>query len=56
MVKALSALAISAGRFDVRIVVKDCTNQTWPNFSASCPYGENSKLEPRRVGADRAAR
>jgi hypothetical protein len=41
------------GRLHVRIIDKDCTNQTWPNFSASCLYGESAKLEPRRVGADR---
>ena len=40
-------------RLHVLIIDKDCTNQTWPNFSASCLYGESAKLEPRRVGAAR---
>jgi len=42
-----------SGRLHVRIIDKDCTDQTWPNFSASCRYGESAELEPRRVDADR---
>jgi hypothetical protein len=46
-----------ADRLDVRVVGKDCSQQAWPNFEASClrVAGSNSMIrEARLVTADRA--
>ena len=40
-------------RLNIHIADKDCTKQTWPNFSGSCLRGNGAKLEPRLVSADR---
>jgi hypothetical protein len=45
-----------ADRLDVRPVGKDCSQQAWPNFEASCLRASGSKLvvrEARLVTADR---
>jgi hypothetical protein len=45
-----------ADRLDVRVVGKDCSQQAWPNFEASClrVAGSNSMIrEARLVTADR---
>ena len=47
------AVLQKSNRLVIHIVDKDCTKQTWPNFSGSCLHGNGSKLEPRLVRADR---
>jgi hypothetical protein len=45
-----------ADRLDVRAVGKDCSQQAWPNFEASCLRNAGSKSmvrEARLVTADR---
>jgi hypothetical protein len=45
-----------ADRLDVRVAGKDCSQQAWPNFEASCLHvaGSNSMIrEARLVTADR---
>jgi hypothetical protein len=42
-----------SSRLVVHTVDRDCTRQTWPNFSAACLHGNGAKLEPRLVSADR---
>jgi hypothetical protein len=45
-----------ADRLDIRVVGKDCSQQAWPNFEASClrRAGTNSNVrEARLVTADR---
>ena len=45
-----------ADRLDIRGVGKDCSQQAWPNFEASCLRSSGSKatvLEARLVTADR---
>ena len=45
-----------ADRLDIRTVGKDCSQQAWPNFEASCLRAAGSKLvvrEARLVTADR---
>jgi len=44
-------------RLDIRPVGKDCSQQAWPNFEASCLRAAGSKMlirEARLVTADRA--
>jgi hypothetical protein len=43
-----------SGLLHVVIVEKDCSGQTWPNYSTSCLRGHSAKLETRRVVADRS--
>ena len=46
-----------ADRLDVRAVGKDCSQQAWPNFEASCLRVAGTKTmirEARLVTADRA--
>ena len=46
-----------ADRLDIRPVGKDCSQQAWPNFEASCLRAAGSKVtvrEARLVTADRA--
>jgi hypothetical protein len=46
-----------ADRLDIRVVGKDCSQQAWPNFEASCLRAAGSKMlirEARLVTADRA--
>ena len=46
-----------ADRLDIRVVGKDCSQQAWPNFEASCLRAAGSKMlirEARLVSADRA--
>ena len=52
-VEAGEPAVLKGNRLDIHIVDKDCTKQTWPNFSGSCLHGSGSKLEPRPVRADR---
>jgi hypothetical protein len=40
-------------RLVIHAIDRDCTNETWPNFSASCLRGRDAKLEPRLVSIDR---
>jgi hypothetical protein len=40
-------------RFVIHTIDRDCTGETWPNLSASCLHGNNAKLEPRLVSANR---
>jgi hypothetical protein len=45
-----------ADRLDIRVVGKDCSQQAWPNFEASCLRATGSKMlirEARLVSADR---
>jgi hypothetical protein len=45
-----------ADRLDIRVVGKDCSQQAWPNFEASCLRAAGSKMlirEARLVSADR---
>ncbi|MBR0757920.1 hypothetical protein JQ604_37555 [Bradyrhizobium jicamae] len=45
-----------ADRLDIRVVGKDCSQQAWPNFEASCLRTAGSKStvrEARLVTADR---
>ena len=45
-----------ADRLDIHAVGKDCSQQAWPNFEASCLRSSGSKatvLEARLVTADR---
>ena len=45
-----------ADRLDIRVVGKDCSQQAWPNFEASCLRAAGSKMlirEARLVTADR---
>jgi hypothetical protein len=45
-----------ADRLDIRVVGKDCSQQAWPNFEASCLRAAGSKIlirEARLVSADR---
>jgi hypothetical protein len=45
-----------ADRLDIRVVGKDCSQQAWPNFEASCLRAAGSKIlirEARLVTADR---
>ena len=45
-----------ADRLDIRTVGKDCSQQAWPNFEASCLRSAGSKSlvkEARLVTADR---
>ncbi|HYS44858.1 MAG TPA: hypothetical protein VEM35_00380 [Rhizomicrobium sp.] len=46
-----------ADRLDIRIVGKDCSQQAWPNFEATCLRAAGSKAatirEARLVTADR---
>ncbi|MFH0302774.1 hypothetical protein AAFX91_37550 [Bradyrhizobium sp. 31Argb] len=45
-----------ADRLDIRPVAKDCSQQTWPNFDASCLRNagtQNGVREARLVTADR---
>jgi hypothetical protein len=43
-----------SNRLDIHIVDQNCTQQTWPNFSAACLHGNGAKLEPRLVSANRS--
>jgi hypothetical protein len=46
-----------ADRLDIHPVGRDCSQQTWPNFEASCLRGAGTKAmvrEARLVTADRA--
>jgi hypothetical protein len=40
-------------RLDIHTIDRDCTEQTWPNFSASCLRGSGAELEPRLVSTNR---
>jgi hypothetical protein len=41
-------------RLDVRQAARDCSQQAWPNFEASCLRGSKSTIrEARLVTADR---
>jgi len=40
-------------RLVIHTIERDCTEQTWPNFSASCLRGSDAKLEPRLVSTNR---
>ncbi|MBX9649307.1 MAG: hypothetical protein K2X57_19890 [Xanthobacteraceae bacterium] len=45
-----------ADRLDIRTIGKDCSQQAWPNFEASCLRASGSKSivrEARLVTADR---
>jgi hypothetical protein len=42
-----------SSRLVIHTVDRGCSEQTWPNFSASCLHGIGAKLEPRLVSADR---
>ena len=45
-----------ADRLDIRVVGKDCSQQAWPNFEASCLRAAGSKMlirDARLVSADR---
>ena len=57
-VEASVTQALAKGdRLDIRVVGKDCSQQAWPNFEASCLRGAGSKSlvkEARFVTADRA--
>ena len=57
-VEASVPQALAKGdRLDIRTVGKDCSQQAWPNFEASCLRAANSKSmirEARLVTADRA--
>jgi hypothetical protein len=56
-VEASVPRALAKGdRLDIRPVGKDCSQQTWPNFDASCLRNagtQNSVREARLVTADR---
>jgi hypothetical protein len=56
-VEASVPQALAKGdRLDIRTVGKDCSQQAWPNFEASCLRAAGSKLvvkEARLVTADR---
>lgn len=46
-----------ADRLDFRPIGRDCSQQAWPNFEASCLRGAGTKgtiREARMVGVDRA--
>jgi hypothetical protein len=46
-------LALQKGqRLVIHAIDRDCTEQTWPNFSASCLRGSDAKLEPRLVSTN----
>ena len=57
-VEASVPQALAKGdRLDIRPVGKDCSQQAWPNFEASCLRAAGSKMlirEARLVTADRA--
>jgi hypothetical protein len=45
-----------ADRLDIRVIGKDCSQQAWPNFEASCLRAAGTKTEVRQarlVTADR---
>ena len=43
-----------ADRLDIRTVGKDCSQQAWPNFEASCLRAAGSKtIDPRSPAGDR---
>jgi hypothetical protein len=56
-VEASVPQALAKGdRLEVRTIGKDCSQQSWPNFEASCLRSVNSKTavrEVRLVTADR---
>jgi hypothetical protein len=56
-VEASVPRALAKGdRLDIRVIGKDCSQQAWPNFEASCMRRAGSKAnvrEVRLVTADR---
>ena len=40
-------------RLVIHTIDRECTTQTWPNFSVSCLHGSDAKLEPRLVSTNR---
>ena len=40
-------------RLVIHTIDRDCTSETWPNFSASCLRGSDAKIEPRLVSTNR---
>lgn len=53
-VEAGAPVALQKGsRLVIHSVDRGCTEQNWPNFTASCLHGNGAKLEPRFVSADR---
>jgi hypothetical protein len=52
--EAGESVALQKGkRLVIRTIDRDCTSETWPNFSASCLHGSDAKLEPRLVSTTR---
>ena len=48
---------LQCDRLDIKVIGRDCSQQTWPNFEASCLRAAGSKTmirEARLVTADRA--
>jgi|1185.fasta_scaffold319587_3 hypothetical protein len=47
-------LALQKGkRLVIHTIDRDCTSETWPNFSTSCLRGSDTTLEPRLVSSNR---
>jgi hypothetical protein len=57
-VEASVPQALAKGdRLDIKVIGRDCSQQAWPNFEASCLRAAGSKTmirEARLVTADRA--
>jgi hypothetical protein len=52
--EAGESVALQKGkRLVIHTIDRDCTSETWPNFSASCLHGSDAKLEPRLVSTTR---
>jgi hypothetical protein len=49
-VEAGRALA-KADRLHSRVVVQDCSQQMWPNFSVGCLHGKGAMSEVRLISA-----
>ena len=49
-VEAAVPVAMTKGdRLDIRLIGKDCSQQAWPNFEASCLRVAGTKAMPREA-------